>query len=130
MKLPDYLTKPLKLKIKPDKLLPWLPSLTLVILLFLLIVLIVFLQRNFYQTLAQVQEVNLLRSQVTQYRINVPLYEKVLLNWQNKKTELPKPANPIPNPFSLNKQTAEDITEIDKDTALDNSSTGVIKSLP
>ncbi|MFZ5390903.1 MAG: hypothetical protein ACOZAJ_01355 [Patescibacteria group bacterium] len=134
MKLPELFTKPLKVRLKSDNILPWLPMVTLIVLGFLFIGLIVFLYQNFYQTLAQVKEVNLLRSQVTQYRINVPLYEKVWLNWQRKsKADLQKLNDQIINPFSLDRSAADknETTETDKTpTANDQASSSGIKPLP
>src|SRR3989338_570023 len=78
--------KTLKLKnIKPIRLLKFLPTTTLLALLIIFGLTIIFLYQFFYQTVAQVKVVSILKNQVALNQVNVPLYQKVLNAWESKK---------------------------------------------
>lgn len=78
--------KPLQLpKIVLRRLLPWLPLGSFVVMSMLLVGLIYFLYRNFYQTIAQIKVVYILRTQVALNQVDVPLYKNVTAAWENKK---------------------------------------------
>ncbi|MFA4818948.1 MAG: hypothetical protein WC621_03840 [Patescibacteria group bacterium] len=65
--------------------LPWIPLSTFVGLLLLLALLIYFLYRNFYQTIAQIKVVYVLRTQIALTQVNVDLYQSISKSWENKK---------------------------------------------
>lgn len=81
IKLNSYSLK----NLRPMRLLRYLPMLALIILLITFGLTINFLYEYFYQTIAQVKVVGILRNQVALNQINAPLYQKVLTAWESKK---------------------------------------------
>ncbi len=65
------------LKFDFTKWLPWLPFSFFITILAALGIIVGFLYYNFYETVAQVKIVYILRSQVSLTQINVPLYQQV-----------------------------------------------------
>lgn len=86
-------------KFKPSKLLRFLPKLTLLILLVGFGGSIYFLYKYFYQTIAQVRVVSILRNQVALNQVNVPLYQKVLTALDLKKQFDDSVLNNMKDPF-------------------------------
>ena len=89
--------------LKPRKFLKFLPLATLLILLGVLVITLQFLYRYFYQTIAEVKVVSILRSQVALNQVNLPLYQEVFNAWEAKKkfdssalSELKDPFRPLP----------------------------------
>jgi hypothetical protein len=96
--------KPLNLNFKnlrPDRLLKFLPIGTGLILLTLLILSFAFLYRYFYQTIAQVKVVVILRSQVALAQVDMPLYRQVFNAWEAKKKFDPKAIDNLHDPFNV-----------------------------
>src|SRR3990167_8966186 len=85
--------------IKPIRLLRFLPTVTLVILLAIFAFTISFLYQYFYQTIAQVKVVSILRNQVALNQVNLPLYQKVLNAWETKKKFTPSALEDLRDPF-------------------------------
>ncbi|MDP3986326.1 MAG: hypothetical protein U1C53_02780 [Candidatus Veblenbacteria bacterium] len=83
---PNLKLKLPKLKaFNPLSLLRLLPLVTLAGLLACFAFTISFLYQYFYQTIAQVKVVSILRNQVALNQVNLPLYQKVLNAWEIKK---------------------------------------------
>jgi len=86
-------------KINPSRWLKYLPMGTAILLLLLLIASIFFLYRYFYQTVAEVKTVAILKSQVALSQVDLPLYQKVFSAWENKKKFDPASLENINDPF-------------------------------
>lgn len=84
---------------KPARLLRYLPGATLILLIGLFSLTITFLYQYFYQTVAQVKIVSILRSQVALNQVNLPLYQRVLNAWEAKKQFDPTALAGIRDPF-------------------------------
>lgn len=80
-------------------LLKFLPIVTIVILVASFSLTIGFLYKYFYETIAQVKVVSILKNQVALNQVNVPLYEKVLNAWDAKKQFNPSALDNIRDPF-------------------------------
>ncbi len=94
--------KPLQLpKIALRRLLPWLPLASFVAMFILLLGLIYFLYRNFYQTIAQIKVVYILRTQVALNQVDVLLYKNVTAAWENKKKIDPIVEQITHDPFAV-----------------------------
>ncbi len=101
LKLPNFRN------FKPRKLLKFLPLTTLLLLVGAMVLTLQFLYQYFYQTIAEVKVVSILRSQVALNQVNLPLYEKVFDAWEAKKkfdpaalADLKDPFLPLPAPVS------------------------------
>lgn len=75
----------LKLNFNWSKILRWLPLSFFISGLVALGIIIGFLYYNFYETMAQVKIVYILRSQVSLTQINVPLYQQVFSRLEAKQ---------------------------------------------
>jgi hypothetical protein len=84
---------------KPRKLLKFLPLTTLVLLVGVLVLTLQFLYHYFYETIAEVKVVSILRSQVALNQVNLPLYQKVLDAWEAKKKFDPTALAGLKDPF-------------------------------
>ncbi len=108
-------------KLNYIKLLKFLPNITLVLLLFGFISTIFFLYQYFYQTIAQVKVVSILKSQISLNQVNLPLYEKVINDWENKKRFDESSIDKIKDHFqpitttnqTINKPTIEEVNLIE-----------------
>lgn len=90
-------------QLRPQQLLKLLPISTSLVLVACAGALGLFLYQNFYQTITQARVVSVLRNQLALSQINVPLYQQVLTNLQNKKhfdastiSALKDPFQPLP----------------------------------
>jgi len=108
MKLPNLNFKSLK----PDKWLKFLPIGTSLILLTLLVLSFVFLYRYFYQTIAQVKVVVILRNQVALAQVDMPLYRQVFNAWEAKKKFDPKSIEGLKDPFNILPEVKPVIEEV------------------
>lgn len=109
----------MKLKLPKLKNIKWycwlkfLPLGTMILLLILLSICLIFLNKYFYQTIAEIKVVGLLQNQISLSKIDLPLYQQVFDKWESKKknnTEmlenLNDPFRPIP-PTPLNQSALE-----------------------
>lgn len=100
-------------------LLKFLPIITIIILIACFGLSISFLYKYFYQTIAQVKVVSILKNQVALNQVNVPLYEKVLNAWDAKKQFNHSDLENIKDPF----QPIPDITSSSPEVSLEDANT-------
>ncbi len=77
-----------------------IPFGTLVVLFVVLAICVVFLYQEFYQTIAQAKVVYILQSQISLSRVDVPLYQSIFQNLEEKKKSNPALLQNLPNPFN------------------------------
>lgn len=104
-----------------SKILPWLPFSCFTLALIGIVMIMGFLYYNFYQTIAQVKVVYILRSQVSLTQINLPLYEQVSDRLTAKQTPDIDIAEIKNNPFtSLPGSTDKNDTSLEAGLELAN----------
>lgn len=85
--------------LRVHELIRWLPATLLLLLLGFTTLTCLFLYENFYQTIAEVKVVAILRSQVALNQVNLPLFDQVFTDWENKKKASPNPGT-LRDPFA------------------------------
>ncbi|MBI5465874.1 MAG: hypothetical protein HY974_01140 [Candidatus Kerfeldbacteria bacterium] len=86
--------------LKPSRWLKFLPLGTGLLLLALLVASFIFLYRYFYQTIAQVKIVVILRGQVALAQVDMSLYRQVFNAWEAKKKFDPQSTEGLRDPFN------------------------------
>jgi hypothetical protein len=80
--------------------LKFLPLGTMILLLILLSTCLIFLNKYFYQTIAEIKVVGLLQNQVSLSKIDLPLYQQVFDKWETKKKSNTEILENLNDPFS------------------------------